>query len=164
MKYVVEIEGQTFEVELDGDRIAVGGREVDAEILEVPGTPVKTLRVDGASHSFTAQRKKPGHWRLGLKGGPVDVVALDERTRAIREMAGAGEGEADKVIAAPMPGLVVRIPVAVGDSVAAGQGVIVVEAMKMENELKAPADGVIAAIEVEAGQAVDKGAVLVVLE
>jgi pyruvate carboxylase subunit B len=62
-----------------------------------------------------------------------------------------------------MPGLVTRIQVAPGDRVRAGQGVVVLEAMKMENELKAPADGVVDRIEASLGQPVDKGAVLVVL-
>ena len=69
-----------------------------------------------------------------------------------------------KKIVAPMPGLVVRLNVSVGDSVIVGQGLVVVEAMKMENELKAPADGVVASIAVQPGQTVDKGAVLLVLE
>jgi len=68
------------------------------------------------------------------------------------------------VVVAPMPGLIVRVNVSPGDTVAAGQGLVVVEAMKMENELKAPADGVVARVSVEAGAAVEKGAVLVVLE
>jgi pyruvate carboxylase subunit B len=92
------------------------------------------------------------------------VDAVDERTRAIREMTGAGEEEAQKVVVAPMPGLVIKVEVEVGQQVRAGQGVVIVEAMKMENELKAPADGVVARIEVEPGRTVEKGATLIVLE
>jgi pyruvate carboxylase subunit B len=62
-----------------------------------------------------------------------------------------------------MPGLVLRIPVSVGDPVAVGQGVLVLEAMKMENEIKATAPGVVTAIPVQAGQAVEKGQVLLQL-
>ncbi|MBL8996007.1 MAG: acetyl-CoA carboxylase biotin carboxyl carrier protein subunit [Gemmatimonadetes bacterium] len=60
-----------------------------------------------------------------------------------------------------MPGLIVRVEVAVGDRVVAGQGVVVMEAMKMENELRAPAAGVVRAVHVEAGAAVEKGTALV---
>ena len=63
-----------------------------------------------------------------------------------------------------MPGLVVKVEVAVGDRVTAGQGVVIVEAMKMENELKAPVDGVVARIAVQERQTVDKGTTLIVLE
>ena len=79
-------------------------------------------------------------------------------------MTGGGADVADKTILAPMPGLVLKVEVEVGQAVRAGQGVVVVEAMKMENELKAPADGVVASIAVQPGQTVDKGATLIVLE
>jgi biotin carboxyl carrier protein len=79
-------------------------------------------------------------------------------------MTGGADDVADKTIVAPTPGLVVEVEVEVGQTVRAGQGVVVVEAMKMENELKAPADGVVASIAVQPGQTVDKGAVLLVLE
>jgi biotin carboxyl carrier protein len=63
-----------------------------------------------------------------------------------------------------MPGLIVRVSVSVGDKVEAGQGIVVMEAMKMENELRATAAGVVKSIEVTAGTAVEKGALLVALE
>ena len=128
-------------------------------------TPVRSLIADGASHTLTAHPgERKGRWQLTLGGRRFSADAVDERTRAIREMTGSAEDEADKEIVAPMPGLVVKIEVEVGQAVKAGQGVIIVEAMKMENELKAPADGVVARIEVQPGQTVDKGAVLLVLE
>ncbi len=67
-------------------------------------------------------------------------------------------------IVAPMPGLIVRISVAVGDKVEAGQGVVVMEAMKMENELRATASGTVRRVEVAPGTAVEKGALLVALD
>jgi pyruvate carboxylase subunit B len=94
----------------------------------------------------------------------MEAEVVDERTRALREMTGGHEVEAELTVTAPMPGLVVRLEVQLGDRVKAGQGVIIVEAMKMENELKAPGDGVVARIEVEPGQAVEKGSILLVLE
>jgi pyruvate carboxylase subunit B len=63
-----------------------------------------------------------------------------------------------------MPGLIVRVSVQVGDRVEAGQGVVVMEAMKMENELRATATGVVKSVEVAAGMAVEKGTLLVALE
>ena len=62
-----------------------------------------------------------------------------------------------------MPGMIVRVNVAVGDHVRAGQGLVVMEAMKMENELRAPADGTVKAVRVDAGAAVEKGALLIEL-
>ncbi len=103
-------------------------------------------------------------WRLVDKGAVVDVEATDERTRHIRSLGGSSRGTAASgVLKSPMPGLVVRVAVAVGDEVAEGQGLVVLEAMKMENELKAPAAGVVASIRVAVGQTVDKGEVLLEL-
>ncbi len=165
MKYQVAIGDRMMEVDLTGSVPRIDGQEVDARLVAVPGTPLRHLIVDGASHLLVASRgEKRGEWRLLLGGRPVNAEALDERTRAIRAMAGAVADESEKTIVAPMPGLVVHVHVRPGDEIEAGQGVVIVEAMKMENELKAPAAGVVARVEVVSGQAVEKGAVLVILE
>jgi biotin carboxyl carrier protein len=90
---------------------------------------------------------------------------VDERTRAIREMAGVKEGtRGPKALRAPMPGLVVKVEIREGDAVVEGQGLVIVEAMKMENELKAEGEGRVARILVEPGQAVEKDQVMVEFE
>ena len=97
------------------------------------------------------------------KGGRRYVAdALDERTRAIRDLADATRPNLGPVpLVAPMPGLIVRVHVAVGDVVRAGQPLIAIEAMKMENELVAPAAGTVRAIHAVPGSPVEKGATLV---
>jgi pyruvate carboxylase subunit B len=93
------------------------------------------------------------------------VEALDERARAIRDItakAAAPSGPAPVV--APMPGLIVRVTVKPGDQVSAGQSVIAMEAMKMENELRSASAGKVREVLVEPGVAVEKGAVLIELE
>ncbi|HET7275059.1 MAG TPA: acetyl-CoA carboxylase biotin carboxyl carrier protein subunit [Longimicrobiaceae bacterium] len=165
MLYFVTIGNRTIEVDLSGDSLIVDGRKVNAELATVPGTPVRHLLLDGNSFTLMAHSTtRRNEWELSIDGATFMVDAVDERTRAIREMTGAEDGEAEKTILAPMPGLVLRLEVEVGQEVTAGQGLIVVEAMKMENELKAAADGVIARIEVAAGQTVEKGAPLIVME
>jgi biotin carboxyl carrier protein len=100
-----------------------------------------------------------------MDGWRFEVEALDERTRAIRELSAAQQGPAGPApVIAPMPGLIVRVQVAVGDRVAAGQGVVVMEAMKMENELRAPAAGVVRLVNAVAGTAVEKGTRLIEFE
>jgi pyruvate carboxylase subunit B len=102
---------------------------------------------------------------LWVDGWRFEGDALDERTRVIREITAASKGPAGPApVVAPMPGLIVRVNAAVGDAVAAGQGLIVMEAMKMENELRAQAAGRVKAIAVSTGTAVEKGALLVELE
>ena len=164
MKYFVTIGGDTLEVDLTTHPPTVDGQPVDADLVDLADTGVRSLIVGGRSRTLVASPgERRGRWEVAVAGERLDVDAVDERTRAIREMSGGGEVEADKLITAPMPGMVVRVEVEVGQEVTAGQGVVVVEAMKMENELKAPADGVVEKVEVAAGQAVEKGQTLVVL-
>ena len=165
MKYFVTLGDRTVEVDLTGHTPIVDGTPVEAQMSLLPGTAVRTLVVDGRSHTLSARPgDKRGRWHIALGRERFTADAVDERTRAIREMTGAGEDVADKTIVAPMPGLVLKVEVEVGQAVKAGQGVVIVEAMKMENELKAPADGVVAKILVQERQTVEKGATLLILE
>ncbi len=164
MKYFVTINGREIEVDVDGDQVTTLGRTVTACIDQVGTTPEHRLEVDGVTTSLAVDRHADGVWRLVDQGSVVDAETTDERTRHIRSLGGAARGTAGGgVLKAPMPGLVVRLAVAVGDEVAAGQGLVVLEAMKMENELKAPAAGVVASIRAAVGQAVEKGEVLLEL-
>lgn len=165
MRYFVTIAGREMEVDLSGANLVVDGTPVDAQLAHLPGTQTQHLLLDGRSYALNAVvGDRRGRWSIGIGAERFTADAVDERTRAIREMTGGGEDVADKTIVAPMPGLVLKVEVEVGQAVRAGQGVVVVEAMKMENELKAPSDGVVASISVQPGQTVDKGATLIVLE
>jgi biotin carboxyl carrier protein len=165
MLYHVTIGDRTLAVELDGQRVLVDGIGLEqAELAPLHGTDVRSLLIDGASSTIVAQRVEDG-WELQVDGWPLRAVVIDERTRAIRAMTGRGAGpQGPKPVRAPMPGLIVRVEVQVGDQVQPGQGVVVMEAMKMENELKAESGGVVARISAEPGAAVEKGAVLVEFE
>ena len=164
MKYVVELDGRTFTVDVDGTSVRVGDAPpVTASIEGVPGTPVQLVRIGGALHRATARRDGArGRFVLRLDGQRYAAEALDERTRAIRDLANATrKASGPTPLAAPMPGLVVRVHVAPGDAVAAGQPLVSIEAMKMENELRAAAAGTVRAVHATPGVAVEKGAVLV---
>lgn len=165
MLYHVTIGSRTLVVELDGDDVRVDGVAVGpADVATLPGTNVKHLLLAGESVTIVAHQDG-GAWDLHIDGWPVRAEVVDERTRAIRALTARTAGpQGPKPVRAPMPGMIVRIEAGVGDQVRAGQGVVVMEAMKMENELKAEADGVIARVLIEAGQAVEKGAVLVEFE
>jgi acetyl/propionyl-CoA carboxylase alpha subunit len=165
MKYFVTLGDRTVEVDLTGHTPVVDGTPVEAHMSLLPGTAVRSLEVDGRSHTLSARPgDKRGRWHIALGRERFTADAVDERTRAIREMTGGGEDVADKTVVAPMPGLVLKVEVEVGQAVKAGQGVVIVEAMKMENELKAPTDGVVAKILVQERQTVEKGATLLILE
>jgi biotin carboxyl carrier protein len=165
MRYHVTIGGGTRVVDVTEDGVTVDGRSVDASLGRVAGTRVRSLLLDGSSHRVVAQRGAPGIWELHVRGRKLGAEVVDERTRRIREMTGAGaKSSGPRPLRAPMPGLVDKVEVAVGDAVQPGQGLVIVEAMKMENELRAESAGRVTNVRVAPGQAVEKDQVLIELE
>ena len=161
MKYFVTVGGREIEVVIDGERVTVEGRTVVVHQTTIPGTPLHQVVIDGRVLLLPVERLSAGRWAVTSWGERREATVLDERARHIQSLVRQAEPQAQGgVIRAPMPGLVLRIPVSVGDAVSPGQGILVLEAMKMENEIKAVAPGVVASIPVQAGQAVEKGQVL----
>jgi pyruvate carboxylase subunit B len=165
MKYVVEVHGTRHEVEIGPEGVTYEGITVRASLTDVAGTPIRQVSIGDTVHRVIARRGPTrGQYALLLNGHRHAIEALDARTRAIRDMSAATAGPAGPApLIAPMPGMIVRVSVQPGDVVAAGQGLIVMEAMKMENELRAAGPGTVTAVRVVVGTAVQKGAVLVEL-
>jgi pyruvate carboxylase subunit B len=162
MKYQVTVGGRTLEVEVNGEQVSVEGRQVHAELRRIPGTPLAHLLVEGASWTIPLVDTGRGRWEAGVAGENWPVEVIDERTRHIRSLTGGGARPAGPaVLRAPMPGMVVRVLVEEGAVVAAAAGVVVLEAMKMENELRAPAAATVRKVHIRPGQAVEKGQPLV---
>ncbi|HVX39881.1 MAG TPA: acetyl-CoA carboxylase biotin carboxyl carrier protein subunit [Gemmatimonadaceae bacterium] len=166
MKYFVEIGGETHEVLLDADGVHLEGENLAAQVTTIDGTPVRIVKIGDAVHRVVVRPgASRGAYTLWLDGYRFEVEALDERARAIRELSAAAAGPSGPApLVAPMPGLVVRVHVQVGDQVSAGQGLVVMEAMKMENELRTQAAGRVKTVRATPGTAVEKGAVLIELE
>lgn len=167
MRYIVELNGERKSVALKPDGVShEGAPPVHAELVDIEASPVRMVRIGSEVHRVVVQRRQGrGNYSLWVDGYRFEAEALDERTRQIRDVSSASAAPSGPApIIAPMPGLVVRVRVAVGDRVEAGQGLVVMEAMKMENELRATTSGTVASVEVSAGSAVEKGALLVVLE
>jgi acetyl/propionyl-CoA carboxylase alpha subunit len=166
MKYVVDVAGERHELTLAGGTVEIDGQRHPARIDDNDGSPVRTIRVGDAVHRIVVRRgDRRGLYTIWVDGFRYELSALDERTRAIQDLAAAASGPRGPApLVAPMPGLIVRVNVAPGDKVAAGAGLIVMEAMKMENELRAPAGGTVKAVHAQPGTAVEKGSVLVELE
>jgi len=162
VKYVVFLAGREIEVEVDGDRVVAGGQDRVATLCDIPGTPFRLLVVDGRQSELSVEPGGAGRWTVGLTGERWESEVLDERTRHIRSLTGeAARHRGAPPLRAPMPGLVLRILVEPGQRVVAGAGIVVLEAMKMENELRAVAGGVVRAVRVTPGAPVEKGQVLV---
>ena len=166
MKYIVDVNGERVEVVLDADGATIGDLTVAARVDDVAGTPVRTVTLGDAVHRVVARRGETrGRYTLWVDGHRYEVDAMDERTHAIRALSAAAAGPGGPApLKAPMPGLVVRVNVAPGDTVSAGQGLVVIEAMKMENELRASAAGKVKAVHAAVGEAVEKGGLLVEME
>ena len=165
MKYRVLIGHHTVDVELQEGHVVLNGTPVEAHLTAVPGTPLYYLRLGNESWTVAADPLNPvGRWALDVLGERVEVTVADERSQETPAPAAARPAASGgATLQAPMPGLVVRVAVSVGERVEAGAGLVVVEAMKMENELRAPQSGVVTAVYVAAGAAVEKGAPLVTL-
>jgi pyruvate carboxylase subunit B len=166
MKYLVRVNGEEHEVLLDGEGVHIDGADIAANVSPIEGTPVRMVTIGNKVHRVVVRPGgRRGDYTLWLDGYRFEVEALDERTRTIRELSGATAGPTGPApVIAPMPGLVVRINAQVGDEVQAGQGLVVMEAMKMENELRAQAAGRVKSILVTPGTAVEKGTLLIELE
>ena len=161
MKYFVRIAERDVEVEIVGPDVRVDGEAFPAVLVQVPGTPLYELVSERHSRSYALVRDERG-W-LVQRGGEVWAAEVtDERSRALEALRGKrGAADAPGLVRAPMPGLVLRVEVEAGQQVAAGGGLVVLEAMKMENEIRASGAGTVKAVLVEVGQAVEKWAPLV---
>ena len=169
MTYQVELESQTVVVTVidreDGRYIRVGdGSERRAEIVISRDDGELGVLVGGELVRGLIERQAEG-LTVAVDGHSVSARVVDERAARLASAAAAGRPrQADTAIRAPMPGLVVGIPVEVGQSVTRGTTLVVLSAMKMQNELTAPSDGVVKEVLVSAGQTVDQRQVLVRLE
>jgi biotin carboxyl carrier protein len=154
---VVTRAGDGFAVSVDGRTRQVNAARIDAHTL--------SLVVDGVWSKEVSVVADPAGGQLAVHVGTTLVpVTLNGRRRWGRKDEGAGKGSGPQRLVAPMPGKVVRVLVKAGDAVAARQAVVVVEAMKMENELRATREGTVAEIHVAEGISVDAGTLLVVIQ
>ncbi len=144
-------------------RIAIGSRSyvVDARSL---GPFVKSLLVDGESHEAAVFRAPGGGWIVGWAGRTTKVELIDPLTHLAESSRAGSDRKGKRVVTAYMPGRVVAIAVTVGDAVEAGRPLVVLEAMKMQNEIQADRAGTVQRIFVVAGQTVEGGDPLVELE
>lgn len=172
MFYYTEFEGNLLQVEIIQNPTGAtyvrmpDGREMQVDYATVLGEELITLLVDNQSHEVHVEPINAEHqYEVSLDGQMYQVKVLNERqyrlaTLAPRQNLQTGEA----FIKAPMPGLVTTVNVEVGQEVEKGQCVIVLEAMKMQNELRAPHAGTIKVIHVHSGQTVEQNKVLAVIE
>jgi biotin carboxyl carrier protein len=157
MKYITTIDNKEFEIEIVDERhIRIGDRELHVDFESVSGQPVFSLILDGKSYeSFVYQGEED--WDVLLRGRQYQVKVEDEREKRLKAAAGGGVVEGGEFhLKAPMPGLVVAILIEEGQEVKKGQVMLILESMKMQNELKAPRDGIVGRVRVKAGESVEQ--------
>ncbi len=157
MKYVTTIDNQEFQIEVVDERhIRIGERLLEVDFEPVSGQPVFSLILDGKSYeSYVYQGDED--WDVLLRGRQYQVKVEDEREKRLKAAASAGAAEGGEFhLKAPMPGLVVAVLIEEGQEVKKGQVMLILESMKMQNELKAPRDGVMGRVRVKAGESVEQ--------
>ena len=165
MKYTALINDKAYTIEVGANNtVLVNGEPHAVDFRSIDGTTLFSLLMDNGSWEVLVERTGD-EYRVVINGELHVVDVQDERTRKLakaeaRTAAAAGEIS----VKAPMPGLVRGVSVNVGDSVAAKQNIIILEAMKMQNDLRAPRAGVVKEVRVKEGEAVNQGQVLVVIK
>jgi biotin carboxyl carrier protein len=165
MKYVATVGDESRVVDVTGTngryRITIGDEvwEVDARL-----TPqgIYSLLIDGVSHVADVL-DRDGACVVTVGGELYDITVEEQTRHIIRTRGGAQGGSRSRTLTAPLPGKISRVAVRPGDPVNAGDTLVVIEAMKMENEFKAGAAGTVAEVRVAPGQAVNAGDVLIVM-
>jgi biotin carboxyl carrier protein len=164
VKYATTLNDKTYIIEINDDRhVIVDGVEYPIDFTGVAGQAFYSLLLSNDSYEAFVEESDE-RWLVLMRGALYDVRVADEREERLRKAAGgvaAAGGELK--IKAPMPGLVVMVPVAEGQNVAKGDILVILESMKMQNELKAPRDGTVGRVRVKGGDSVELNAVLVTL-
>lgn len=164
MRYVAVVEGQEYTVEIEHPHeVIVNGTPYSVDLESIDGTSFFSLLIGPRSYEVFVDRQKNTYYVL-IEGDRYEVLVEDERLRQLRALGGAKHEEAgEALVVAPMPGLVVAVLVEEGQAVKVGDGVVILEAMKMENEIRAPRDGVVKSVRVSPGQTVNQNEVMVQL-
>lgn len=165
MKYITTINNVKFEIDIQPDgRLLVNGEPRNVDFLPFGDSAMHSIIMDNLSYEALVEERAKNVYEVLMGGRLYTAEVLDERAQlmALRS-AGFPADSGEISIRSPMPGLVVDVPVSEGQEVAAGQTVIILESMKMQNELKAPRAGVVQRISVQAGQSVEQNKALITI-
>jgi biotin carboxyl carrier protein len=158
----IKIGSSVFEVTHTEEHVTLNGKEIERPEVTLTGRLV-SVKLNDRVERFLVNRNGDDLW-LTYCGRVLPLVIETERDRLLKAAANAAEGEhGAAMIKAAMPGLVVRVNVQVGQTVKRGEAVLILEAMKMENEIRSPIDGTVQAILISERDSVEKGAQLIAL-
>lgn len=167
MRYVAEVDGKTFNIDIDetssGLSVKLDGEPVAADLQRVSGQTLFSLIRDGRSYEIFAEPTAKGY-DISIAGERFVVNVADERSLRLASVQKRDvERRGEMVIKAPMPGLVSAVNVQAGQAVKAGQSLLILVAMKMENEIRAFESGIVKSLPVQSGDKVELGQVLMTI-
>ncbi len=165
MLYYADIEGHKYKIGIAKHgadlQATADGRRLDIRSLNIDGNRIVSFHLDGKYYQIEIEKKAEGYF-CWLGSIQLKANILDEKTaRFLQKTNNQTTTRKSEILAAPMPGLIIKVEVEPGQIVKKGQGLIIMEAMKMENELRAVHDCVIGEIKIQPGQIVDKAQTLI---
>jgi len=164
MKYVTTVHNKRFEIEILADgSISVDGKKRDVDFIAL-GPAMYSILAENVSHELTIE-ERDDEIEVLMRGRLYSNRVLDERALLMAQRSGGFGNDSGEInIKSPMPGLIVAVRVEVDQEVKAGDTVVILESMKMQNELKAARDGVVVSVNVEPGQTVEQNKVLMTIQ
>ncbi len=156
MKYVTTIDDKDFTIDVIDERhVSIDGKVMEVDFESISGQSIYSMLIDGKSYEAYVYEGED-EWQVLIQGRQYPAKVEDERERRSKSAAGgASERSGEFQLKAPMPGLIVAIPVTEGQQIEKGQVLVILESMKMQNELKAPRSGKVERIKVKAGESVE---------
>ena len=164
MKYFVKVHDHDFVIDLGPDQqMTVNDDSLTVDYQQLPDSGVLSLLINNRS-LVTVVEKRNDIYEVLINGELYEVAVQDERSYRLAKARGdVREASGEITVRSPMPGVIVKVPVEQGQTVAKGETLVILESMKMENELKSPRDGVVLRINTSSGASVEKGQDLLIV-
>ena len=163
MKYFAAVNGQEYEIEIEDGQVLVDGEAIVVDVSQIGVPELYSILLNGHSYEVLVEEKRQ-EYAVTLAGQQFHVQVEDERSRRLNAgRKGPLVPTGELVVKAPIPGLVVKVLVQEGEDIPEDHPLVILEAMKMENEIRSLRAGVVRSVDVVAGQRVEQGAALLVL-
>jgi biotin carboxyl carrier protein len=163
VKYFAAVNGQEYEIEIEDGHVLVDGEAIVVDVSQIGVPELYSILLNGHSYEVLVEEKRQ-EYAVTLAGQQFHVQVEDERSRRLNAgRKGPLVPTGELVVKAPIPGLVVKVLVSEGEDIPEDHPLVILEAMKMENEIRSLRAGVVRSVDVVAGQRVEQGAALLVL-
>lgn len=165
MKYITTIDDVEFKVEiLNNHQVQLNDKTYEVNFEEISSEMIYSLIVDGNSYEILISEEE-NEWNVLIRGTLYSAEVIDEREKRLRDASGElALSSGEYTLQAPMPGLVVKVAVKEGKKVKKGDVLVILESMKMQNELKSPHKGTITGVNIKKGDRVEKREAMVIIE